>query len=670
MKKIRLFSILILLLVNSMSYSQVIISQYYEGASNNKWIEVTNIGADRDMATNPVSLMMIGGSAAKDVTACKSSRVYTFKTGTWISGTSKLVKHGSAVLPAGLVADTATNVLAFNGAFDVVFLSDSANTDTLVSWEARLDVVGEVIANMTTSNDIQDISLVRNASVLSTNIVYTASEWTEYSLDAVNAATGLVTEKLGVHIFGTAPNIALYPNTLAGFSYNIGEGPSAEQIFEVTGTNLTEGITLTAPEHYEISLETGTNFGATQFLAQTDGTVPATQIFVRLKTDLSAAVYNEDITFNSLGATVRTLNCVGQVFDPLAPVALPYLRDFETGDATSDFWSNKAVSDVNHQWEINSLAGNEFIQMSNFTNPVYDNAEAWYVSPPFDVVGKDLVVFQFDYAVYELANGHLSVLISNDYDGISDPSVQGTWEDITPEFTVDNYYNFTTTGEIDITAYSTAPATIAFIFADASNTAEGNTWRIDNISVEAPIDLVITNPSTSTITILNPQIEFNVTNFSLSPEGTSEGDGYIKYSVTDNGIMSPNVSLYNTAPIEMSCILNHEYLVQMWLVDNDGNPIVPNVVASVLFTVTTLEGLADNLSASYTVYPNPVVKTLNVENHNYTSIRIYNAAGSIVKDIPNSSDNIISVDVSDLVSGLYFIELKSKTGVSTQKFVK
>ncbi|MDA3942984.1 MAG: DUF5689 domain-containing protein [Bacteroidetes bacterium] len=118
----------------------------------------------------------------------------------------------------------------------------------------------------------------------------------------------------------TDPFIAVSPATLNGFSYEIGNGPSAEQNFVVSALNLTTDLSLDAPANYEISLGTGGSFVATDpvLLTPTAGTIDATTIYVRLKAGLDVGTYGEQVLATSAGATDKTVTLNGNVSDPSA----------------------------------------------------------------------------------------------------------------------------------------------------------------------------------------------------------------------------------------------------------------------------------------------------------------------------------------------------------------
>ena len=62
---------------------------------------------------------------------------------------------------------------------------------------------------------------------------------------------------------GDDASLTVSPNAIEGFSYTQGEGPSAVQSIAVIGTDLSVDVTVTAPEHFEISDEENGSYGET-----------------------------------------------------------------------------------------------------------------------------------------------------------------------------------------------------------------------------------------------------------------------------------------------------------------------------------------------------------------------------------------------------------------------
>ncbi len=80
-----------------------------------------------------------------------------------------------------------------------------------------------------------------------------------------------------------------------------------------------------------------------------------------------------------------------------------------------------------------------------------------------------------------------------------------------------------------------------------------------------------------------------------------------------------------------------------------------------------LLGVEENELLKFSISPNPVVEKLNIASQsNILSSRIFSMQGSSVYNGASNS----SIDVSQLASGIYFIQVETIHGKSVQKFVK
>lgn len=115
------------------------------------------------------------------------------------------------------------------------------------------------------------------------------------------------------------PVVAVTPMTLNGFSYVEGNGPSAEQSFTISGMNLSNNITITRAEDYEISTTSGENFDAqeTIVLTPSNGTIEETTIYVRLVAGLAIADYNEEISITCVDIDDMSVACNGSVTEEI-----------------------------------------------------------------------------------------------------------------------------------------------------------------------------------------------------------------------------------------------------------------------------------------------------------------------------------------------------------------
>ena len=128
--------------------------------------------------------------------------------------------------------------------------------------------------------------------------------------------------------------------SLSGFTYVNGSGPSSNQSFTVSGINMADNITLTPPSDYEISTLAGSSFVALNsvILQQTDGVITSTPIYVRLKSGLAVANYNENIVLTSTGANTKAVACSGTV------TTLPTIKLTDLTDPTLNTVAGVPVS--------------------------------------------------------------------------------------------------------------------------------------------------------------------------------------------------------------------------------------------------------------------------------------------------------------------------------------
>ncbi len=111
----------------------------------------------------------------------------------------------------------------------------------------------------------------------------------------------------------SGPEIVASPSSLTGFTYIVGSGPSAEKSFNLSGSNLTNDITATAPANFEVSTTTGTGFGSAVTLTQTGGNVASTTLYVRMIAGLPVNTYGGNMVLTSTGATAVNIALSGNV---------------------------------------------------------------------------------------------------------------------------------------------------------------------------------------------------------------------------------------------------------------------------------------------------------------------------------------------------------------------
>ncbi|TNE71240.1 T9SS type A sorting domain-containing protein [bacterium] len=147
---------------------QIIISQYYEGNSNDKWLEIANVGQfDYNFSVNPLYLMLFSNPSG-DLTGISPTSTYAL-TGSLKADSVWVFKNSGAVNPVQGTALASTGVCNFNGN-DVIILSTSSGTS---AWGNRTDVFG-----LTDGSDFAaNVSYSRKADVVKASTVWNLSEW-------------------------------------------------------------------------------------------------------------------------------------------------------------------------------------------------------------------------------------------------------------------------------------------------------------------------------------------------------------------------------------------------------------------------------------------------------------------------------------------------------------
>jgi hypothetical protein len=189
-------------------------------------------------------------------------------------------------------------VSGFDGAWGGILPNVNANGMKCIEERSLAD--GEIVATSTSETGI----------------------WGE--ANTVNPTGGL--ENVLVINLIEDPVIFVNPSSLSGFTYLVGEGPSASQSYNVSGQNIGGNgfIAVTAPASYEISLDDQTFTGQLQ-LEYDNGNIinQPVEVFVRLKAGLAAGVYNDEfITHTDPLIPQVNVELSGSVTEPVVPPAI------------------------------------------------------------------------------------------------------------------------------------------------------------------------------------------------------------------------------------------------------------------------------------------------------------------------------------------------------------
>lgn len=158
-------------------------------------------------------------------------------------------------------------------------------------------------------------------------------------------------------------------------------------------------------------------------------------------------------------------------------------KDFDDGSLTSGGWKTfwSGTNPNIGEWEM--LFGT-IAKASNYSNSTNYACESWLVSPNFDLSSATNPYLIFD-NVTRYNGAQLELYISSNYDGVSNPDIQGTWFNLTsyvPNWDTDNFdWDLVSSGNTDLTGFISPSVAIAYKYIGSNS--DGATWEVDNIIV-------------------------------------------------------------------------------------------------------------------------------------------------------------------------------------------
>jgi hypothetical protein len=173
--------------------------------------------------------------------------------------------------------------------------------------------------------------------------------------------------------FSASPSISTSTNSISGFSYIEGSGPSNEKTFTVSGSDLTGDISIDPSNNFEISSTTGDNFTQDPIvLSPTDGSVTSTSIYVRMISGLTAGDINSSILITSNGADQSSINLSGVVYS--VPSQDLFISEYAEGSS-----NNKYVEIYN---PLNGV-----VDLSTYSLKGSNNGSGWIPARDFALSG-------------------------------------------------------------------------------------------------------------------------------------------------------------------------------------------------------------------------------------------------------------------------------------------
>lgn len=362
--------------------SGLFISEYIEGSSSNKAIEIYNGTATAVTLTGYNLKTYVNGSSTPSQTITLTGSINPGATYVVANSSSNATILGQANLTSGSLTHNGNDAV---GLFNGTTLVDLVGVIADQNWGLNVTLVRKINATVpstTYSSSDWDSYPVDTAAYLgyhgSINYVSGYEELDvenvqNYPVSSLNPGTTYYYRVRAYNSHGTSadsnvksvttlsPTITVSTSSLTGFTYEAGSGPSGELSFMISGSNLTDDISIVAPTNYQISLISGTGFNPLTplVLNQSGGSVGTTTVYVRLSAGLDPGSYNgETIIASSTGATSQVVTCSGTVTTPPPPPAPVAISATEVGTDTFVANWNSVDEATGYKLDVYYLSGN------------------------------------------------------------------------------------------------------------------------------------------------------------------------------------------------------------------------------------------------------------------------------------------------------------------------
>lgn len=303
----------------------------FTGATD-KVVTITQTG-NPNVVNNISDITAAGTYTVKGTVVAKSTRGFILGDGTgyvyYYKGSAVDQNVGDIVKLSGdVTAPSNYKVFQFGNNTEITTATESnyvAEDPTTITG-AQMDAVVtgsnvtlsnyvQYVGTLTVNNTYYNITSIDGATTAKGSISYpTNTEFTSLDGKTVTVTgyfVGVSSDQyyntmIGSIVEVTDPSISIDPATAASFTYMFGNGPSDDQIFTVTGTNLVSAdITATVTSDYEITDDQ--DYSSSVTIASGD------MVSVRLKSGLAKGTHNGTLTLSSTDAEDVVVNLSGTV---------------------------------------------------------------------------------------------------------------------------------------------------------------------------------------------------------------------------------------------------------------------------------------------------------------------------------------------------------------------
>lgn len=277
-------------------------------------------------------------------------------------------------------------------------------------------------------------------------------------------------------------------NTL-NFGFSEQNFDSKTLSYQLQYANLTDVVTLTAQGNFSISKNPNDNFQSSLTFESADlNANNAMMVYIRF-TPNELGAFLGSIIHQSVGAATKTVLLSGTGINP-------YIQNFnDVNVLTNSGWKAYSVSGDKLKWASTSTRFNSSpaaVLMNGYAET--GASKDWLISPSLRLDSFDKFPLLSFYARKFYAGTNLKLMVSTDYDGISNPEL-ATWTALEGDFP-------TTTGAfkqskyINLETYKTNHTYVAWVYETPTNGGDNSAeWTIDDVSITNEATFLASNPN-------------------------------------------------------------------------------------------------------------------------------------------------------------------------------
>lgn len=478
------------------------------------------------------------------------SITFDANTGSGSMGTQSIACAASANLTANSFTKTGYTFSGWNTAANgsgtsysdqASYTMGTANATLYAQWTANNNTL-TFDGNGSTSGNTATQTIASNATANLNingfiNTGYNFSGWSttlngtvDYT-DGASYTMGTASATLyAVWTIASTPTIST-TGALSTVNTVFGSASSSPASFSVSGSTLTNNITVTAPIGYEVS--SGGAYSTSLDLVQIAGTVSATTVFVRLAATSTVGTYAGNVVLTSTGASTVNVPTVSSTVSaaPLTIVGITGVTKEYDGSPTATFSGSPAYNGlVNGEtyavqgtasatFNTSSIGTNKPITVSGFTAPssnytlTQPSLNADITAKPLTVIGASAANKPYDGNTNAtISGGSLLGVISPDVVTLNQAGSfisanAGTSISVTPTFTLGGAGagNYTLTQPTGLSADITL-ASQTITFGALANQYVGNADYSPGATANSGLSVSYTSSNTAVATIVGGMI--------------------------------------------------------------------------------------------------------------------------------------------------------------------